>query len=131
MWLVWPCVYLCADLQGFPAQDLGHLSAAGGEVEDGGSSHVCRLHVVCEVEAALAAGAAGAALSSSRSSSSSTAQAAAAGPVAAGGAARRTGALAVVLHWRDTQSSDFNISPTCADVWHSSQNTLLVYILLF
>lgn len=94
--------YLRADFQGFATQTLWHLPAAGGQVEDGGGCHVCRLHVVGVVETTFAAGAAGAALSASGptpGSSPSAAQTAgtAAGPVAAGGAARRAGALAVAL----------------------------------
>ncbi len=93
--------HLCQELRAFPGEALGHLSAARGQVEDGGGSHVGGFHVVRVVEAALAAGAAGAASpspSSSPSSSSSTAEtAAAAGSVAARGAAGRARGLTVAL----------------------------------
>lgn len=83
---------------------MGHLPAAGGQVEDGGGGHVGGLHVVAVVEAALAAGAAGAAAptTASRAPSAATAAtaqaaAAAAGGVGAGGAAGRAGVLAVTF----------------------------------
>lgn len=92
--------HLCQELWAFPGEALGHLSAARGQVEDGGGGHVGGFHVVRVVEAALAAGAAGAASSSPSSSSpssSSTAETAAAGSVAARGAAGRARGLTVAL----------------------------------
>ncbi len=98
--------HLCQKLRAFPGEALGHLSAARGQVEDGGGSHVGGFHVVRVVEAALAAGAAGAASpSSSPSSPSSTAEtAAAAGSVAARGAAGRARGLTVALGCTQTHT---------------------------
>lgn len=94
--------YLRAEVLKLPPQAVGHLSAPRGQVEDGGGGHVGGLHVVTEVEAALAAGAAGAAAPAPSASSraphpTAQAAAAAAGGVGAGGAAGRAGRLAVTL----------------------------------
>lgn len=96
--------YRRAQVLRLPVQAVGHLPAAGGQVQDGRGRHVGRLHVVAVVEAAFAAGAAGAAAPAPSSSAGTTAStpaakvaAAAAGGVGAGGAAGRAGVLTVTF----------------------------------
>lgn len=76
-------------------QVLWHFTTTCGQVENGCGCHVCGLHVMCVVKAALATRATGAA-------ATTTAEvAAAARCIAAGGAAAGAGILAVPLGCRD------------------------------
>lgn len=89
-----PGPHLGQQLMGLRTQGVGQLPAAGGQVEDGGGSHMGSLHVVGVIKAALAAGAAGAA--APPAAAAATQAAAAAGGVACGAAGRARG-LAVPL----------------------------------
>lgn len=84
-----------AQVLGLGGQVLWHFTATCGQVEDGCGCHVCGLHVMCVVKAALATRATGAAATTAAE------VAAAAGRITAGGAAAGAGILAVPLGWRD------------------------------
>lgn len=55
--------YPCTEILRLSGEVLRHLPAAGGEIQNSSSSHVCCLHVMSIVKAALAAGTAGTAAS--------------------------------------------------------------------